>query len=1776
MTLCVVTGKRLITGSKTHPSAITHDLRLKLIERVAKESNCRSTGVAWPLRLRPAHRIVVLASYTAQVPDAPRGQDAADRYIFDGFTSELAHVVQDLSMVLDNPHFASRECLLSLQDSRVVLCALANLPHEIQRSSLSTLLTVVEHFIVELHTSDSNLDMESEVCHFLGRLVSFTVNAYCIVRFGDKLRETLREVIRESLSEASLGSVHNESDGHNFDRHFMSVFAQSEDSCLPSGLVTKQTVDKTTDTSIQRLLEASLSLGYFTAAIDNCHLLYASWNALGKCDLWSDVSNKIAEFKALPDEPSTLILELRDEMCLAQYKMKRLHGELDLSTTLVRARDEKLRAHRASKVELGNLLKEMLKKASSMVKEILQKYVHGEESVLPPAVFCLLEACCVYISMAISMFTRPSSDFFSTTMFELASQSKGRTRGYSTDSEGLHSEGGSVDSRGALVDTVERLQEVCDFLGAAPAHPDWLDKNCRLMDYFTHTEAADVASEAMLCLTKLVAVGLKQSKAVSRRAIMQLSASKDIEVAMTISALLELAKLEAGGSSLAHAEKRDYAADIGEIGELDVEFVRALITGAASSTRQRIVSVWCPHSAQRILGKFQDAFRARVVSDVGSPELRASGEWEVLLARTLSSSAMSLCTERDALMCESNTKVLLVQSEQWLHLSQGALDATVSAAALFRLGVTKTGRTTHPLSSVDSSTDSFDVDKTSIVEAFPDTKEVSEAVQRNALLLLAVLAHCPASATCDAIATHLLIDVGSFTDLQCIVAIAKALRALETLRIVVDARKGSCSKSALSLVQRTAAVLETYGTGGRSHNPTDILCRLFACLSRDLSSQALCFDTVVSRDTDPFAVLKGPSSIDSSFQDEWDWDGSNRRRAICSVFYFVWHECMRTDSTTRAFFARALSTLIAREFASQYQTSHESDVLSPILRMLNELPDEDITFLVENDVCGLKSCTDESFPAQAGFQDSLCMLFALVTSHDCSSIFQRSGLILEILERSYDTWKSCDLRYRKSIVHVTLLYATLHRKLHIFGGRMLDDLKAKHKSKVDDLAAGENMTIFADFVRKLSCVLSSNRRVAGGQSPVQFLPARCSYAIKNDYLEQHWYNCFTCGLTDDKGCCSLCAIVCHQGHDVTYARHSSFFCDCGSVEDACSSTKCKCLSQNARDDFLCQADDVAYTAPLVKRPVLSSHFCSLIVKTSFAQTGISALIELTEKGQTDGWIRFLFECTKREYENWISFKEEVSASLSVQNQSIRSEHLRPKLSGSTVTWKPQELKSEAYMFLGASRSGVFSMRLSSHRTTDRKGLSRHGIGRSAIDADSRGRIAIAEASDISFCTCLPFVSTFASDDEVKMSLSRSAMTSAIGNVSVGFRVVGLKFSSDCENLVLAWSSKEAMVIYLKSGLTAADRTVSLELDLASDDDSSHIVTCFWLEGSGTCLVVGCSRRIFVFNVSDLKGSTAPIANISLATCPNSMRDVTAVLAARADIGHEAQESWNFFVLLENGVVQEVSLSCNQDGTLHFSDLEQDKVLRLSKANELISTVFGGASFEVISLSYLVQSSVLLCETRASGTVAVVLDAMGDVLHAFKFLPYRLEPSLFEKDNEHGATGPFTTWRELGVVSREATVFFRLSFVGLNAAGDPILLYLEFNESGTFIQEFPKNSGCWFDSLESYEGFAVFTTPHVCEDIDPLNFTGSKLLVERVVLCAISLNGSLQIYGEAVSSPSRAALEPECHVVSTASKGDELSFEDRSLEKSLQLLSMEKLQNVTHSQKLVLYAHGLGR
>ena len=71
----------------------------------------------------------------------------------------------------------------------------------------------------------------------------------------------------------------------------------------------------------------------------------------------------------------------------------------------------------------------------------------------------------------------------------------------------------------------------------------------------------------------------------------------------------------------------------------------------------------------------------------------------------------------------------------------------------------------------------------------------------------------------------------------------------------------------------------------------------------------------------------------------------------------------------------------------------------------------------------------------------------------------------------------------------------------------------------------------------------------------------CTFAVTgSNFTEQHWYYCYTCGLTQSEGCCSVCVKVCHKGHVVSYSRRSRFFCDCGAGAGAARGINCVALT----------------------------------------------------------------------------------------------------------------------------------------------------------------------------------------------------------------------------------------------------------------------------------------------------------------------------------------------------------------------------------------------------------------------------------------------------------------------------------------------------------------------------------------------------------------------------------------------------------------------------------------
>ncbi|XP_047102506.1 protein purity of essence [Schistocerca piceifrons] len=103
----------------------------------------------------------------------------------------------------------------------------------------------------------------------------------------------------------------------------------------------------------------------------------------------------------------------------------------------------------------------------------------------------------------------------------------------------------------------------------------------------------------------------------------------------------------------------------------------------------------------------------------------------------------------------------------------------------------------------------------------------------------------------------------------------------------------------------------------------------------------------------------------------------------------------------------------------------------------------------------------------------------------------------------------------------------------------------------------------------------------------------CTFTItQREFMNQHWYHCHTCKMVDGVGVCSVCARVCHKGHDVTYAKYGNFFCDCGAQEDnSCIalSKRSRLASEDAHTQNMPSADQPLSSTPMQQRNVSPVH-----------------------------------------------------------------------------------------------------------------------------------------------------------------------------------------------------------------------------------------------------------------------------------------------------------------------------------------------------------------------------------------------------------------------------------------------------------------------------------------------------------------------------------------------------------------------------------------------------------
>jgi E3 ubiquitin-protein ligase UBR4 len=363
---------------------------------------------------------------------------------------------------------------------------------------------------------------------------------------------------------------------------------------------------------------------------------------------------------------------------------------------------------------------------------------------------------------------------------------------------------------------------------------------------------------------------------------------------------------------------------------------------------------------------------------------------------------------------------------------------------------------------------------------------------------------------------------------------------------------------------------------------------------------------------------------------------------------------------------------------------------------------------------------------------------------------------------------------------------------------------------------------------------------------------------------------YTCGLVFDKGCCTLCALVCHRGHEVAYSRSSSFFCDCGAEVASAGEqnrAECKCISPLSEEEAgkLFRDEKAKNYLATTETLVLESRVppsekgeptrvMDLFVKVTLLndKEASTAVEQIKAAALHNSWVRTALGLLTNSQESlssdWVLANQLDPSSTFVTRESI----IAGVVSRSGIPLDLERLDDLKLVPIRAARAGTFNLKMSLDSTTDRvkrTTLARHGIIRSAVVADSRGRLIIAEPSSLVFCSVLPVVNTRFIDDPVNNQIGRSQMT-VIASHALSFNVIGMRISKESERHVIVWGTSEACVIMLKRNWSGVERTFTLEFDLDPQDcESDYLVRCDWIPGSQTHVSVACGTFVKIYSIA---------------------------------------------------------------------------------------------------------------------------------------------------------------------------------------------------------------------------------------------------------------------------------------------------------------------------------------
>ena len=1739
MCLCLGRGRPFRVERTTR---LLGQKRLDLYKRVAFNElgdSADERKKQWPLWLPPAHLRFVAANLDCEERYPGKDYDA-DRFIVDGAIATISSTLRSISFI--DMRGASTDVLaaydnvpLSLENTRLILLAFSNLPIKTRESCFKTLVESVTAWMDGLASrpdDETRVRKEKEVSGFVARVIAFCSNAFSLMRFGPHFRRELNDVIGRTLSSPRL--YYRTDPSYSAEKSFSSVLENWEFADYMTVPLILDDDDPAMGMKLHSLLTRSFGLGFLTAPVDRGHLLYVSWNSLGKSEIWRPTTCIAPIPSDISEGAPNLILDLRNDICFTHRAVCLATERPNPSTPLQTAMES--RETRKSKEiwtwQAKKNISEMINKASTLVARIKEEFLVDDNEVRPE-VICLCSAIASYVSFAIASITRPKESFFSTTYEQLIEQASKRRRGYSTGSENTASDAeDSNESQDFFISTYERLQDVCDAFGAVPSHPDWLDKECRLLDTMSFESAVEMATKAQLCISDLVAIGIQHVRMNQRNALRvsckEPQKTKDLATSLAVELCwLQSPLTEAAFDSNSHyGDGWELTNEISKACNVDGEALKILFRCVSDWKGDSPYVPWTKATAHRVQGRLQHLFRSGCVANyVTGAELRASGEWEVLLAKSLSP---ALAHEN----INGPSAEFVLQTKRWGYMLWSAVDAFCPTSALLRYSLSRGGRNPHVLSQLDYLTEDYDPSDPSFQEDVPINVIIGSDAKNAVLGTLGFLfSSLPEDATCSAIAMQLVPDVHTFTALQDVGVCRRVLDSLDKIRNLVDSRSASKRHFNSGILDLLASIINKFRSESFEDKRSSVKCRtLFAAFGIEQIEGG---KSIASPDVN----LVRFQSLGILNMAGVGREAGDDRLAV-GLASFVIRGCASAGERALASFAASLYSLVQHN----YHVNHSpSPFLVLATNLLNQAGQNGVTSLIERHIC---DTTNETGSEASHLQNRhgcspICRILSLVLSVNA---FKWPGAIAEALRRNYTSWSETPWTRRIDILFLFYLSAAPTGKLDEIGSFFISNLQLEEGNTTGNAAAIENFAHFCTFAASLQSALrgetgSSEEELSAREYP---FPGSCSYAKYSDFREQHWYQCYTCGLTGDRGCCTICALVCHKGHDVVYARHSSFFCDCGAEQGFSEQTsrrsKCQCLQQ---------------LSPSKAEDIFNFHkkTTKQLNPTGVKAIGINECVEIASKlGQRrknifksifsvapPNWFNLVFDHLASEFASWkCSSTALLMPATSFESLRNLRESLRRRRSGCTDVILP----GKSFHRLNFFQEGSLNTSVS---PTRRMHLKDRGMSRYAVDTDPRGRFAFAETCGVLFCNGLPLACMEAQNEQ------RARNTLPILNsVRVYFDTFGVRLSRAKEGLVAVWGAEDLLVLEMDESFKKCERRIDFGAHLrTSGGRTNSIIHCCWIDSSSGCLVVGCRHAIFIFDLK--KSDDGPQIVVRTPDPTTEFVDFTVIQLCTSTPG-----SLKLFALLDDWSLHEVRVDSPGNYILSGANLR----IPVATPYKGIEYVNGGKK-----IFFLEQSRTLVIQD--DHVYGLPVDMNGDIERAFILLPEKLSSAemITSDDGQGGVKGPYTHWKELGLVENEGCASFRVACAGYsNLTRYPVLLSVEFNESTTKITRIEHEPILQRErSNVVVDGLATFSVPMLPQG----DWTSERPLQEKLYLLVLCSKGSLSVCKESAVSLASPSVEPRIN-----RKGD-IDRKGISIEPVIPLLAFENLKNVTDSTDLFL-------